>query len=78
MSGGPPKAAFDVSKLSESQQIEIIGRTAESGQVVGFFVKDDATADRYIEQMQQQFKITITFREHYRGMVLVKAGPLTH
>jgi hypothetical protein len=56
-----PKYA-DLADLPEADRIAIIGRTAELGQRVGFFVVDDATADRYIAQLLQRYTIEVVDR----------------
>jgi hypothetical protein len=45
------KAFADLADLPEDDRIRVIGETAERGERVGFFVDDDAKADRYIKKL---------------------------
>jgi hypothetical protein len=52
----------DLADLSEDDRIAIIGRTAESGKRVAFIVEDDAKADRYIEKLTRQYRVSVAKR----------------
>lgn len=56
------KAYADLADLSEDDRIAIIGRTAESGERVGFVVEDHAKADRYIEKLTKRFRVSVAKR----------------
>jgi hypothetical protein len=57
------KAFADLADLPEDERIRIIGQTAEGGESVGFFVDDDAKADRYIEKLTRQFRVQVVERK---------------
>jgi hypothetical protein len=63
------KAFADLADLPEDERIRIIGQTAEQGQRVGFFVDDDAKADRYIQKLTSQFRVEVVDRR--RDVVVV-------
>jgi hypothetical protein len=59
--------------VTERQQIDAIGNSARGGKLVGFFVDDDAKADRYLAQLLARFPtITLVDRRPFRGVVLVR------
>jgi len=68
----------DVADGPEHERIAIIGRHAMAGQVVGFFVDDDAKADRYIEKLLRNHpQLEVTFRGRWaqaNDAVLVKVA----
>ena len=49
------KTFADLADLPEDDRIRVIGETAESGDRVGFFVDDDAKADRYIRKLTKWY-----------------------
>lgn len=53
---------YDLAALSESDRLDIIGKTAEAGNRVAFFVDDDEKADRYIQKLKARFKVTVADR----------------
>jgi hypothetical protein len=72
------KAFADLADLPENDRIAIIGKTAESGQIVGFFVDDEPKADRYIAKLLKRFKVKVIERGRWspvKNAVLVKIGP---
>jgi hypothetical protein len=59
--------------MNEREQITAIGNSARGGALVGFFVDDDAKADRYIARLRAEFPtITIVDRRPMLGVVLVR------
>lgn len=75
------KAYADLADLPEDDRIAIIGRTAESGQTVGFFVDDDEKADRYIKKLLASFKVRVQERKKdalVKNTVFVRIGPIGH
>lgn len=70
----------DLFDLRERERIDLIGRTATDGHVVGFIVEDDAKADRYLAQLHERFKIRVVERGvgPVENTVFVKVGPLGH
>ena len=59
--------------MNEREQITAIGNSARGGALVGFFVDDDAKADRYIAKLRAQFPaIVIVDRRPLLGAVLVR------
>ena len=71
------KAYADLADLPEDARIDIIGQAAELGERVGFFVDNDATADRYIEKLTKRFKVAVLERKPdvlVKGTVFVKVG----
>lgn len=67
----------DLADLPEGRRIAIIGQAAESA-VVGFFVDDDAKADRYIEKLRARYKVRLIDRKAdvlVNNTVFVKIGP---
>ena len=57
------KAFADLADLPEDERIRIIGETAERGERVGFFVDDDAKADRYIQKLMSGFRVQVVERK---------------
>jgi hypothetical protein len=74
-------AFADLADLPEDTRIEAIASAAESGELVGFVVEDDAKADRYVKKLVK-FAVRIVDRKHFtlngRDMVLVRVGPRGH
>lgn len=64
------KAYADLADLPEDDRIAIIGTSAEST-VVGFFVDDDAKADRYVKKLLAAHRVRLIERQ---TMSLVKGG----
>jgi hypothetical protein len=59
--------------VTEREQIDAIGHSARGGKLIGFFVDDDAKADRYIAQLLALFPtLTIVDRRPLFGAVLVR------
>lgn len=70
------KAYADLADLPEDERIAIIRETAASGQIVGFFVDDDAKADRYIRKLGTAVRVIERTRDVLvNGTVFVKVGP---
>lgn len=72
------KAYADLADLPENERIAIIGQTAASGQVVGFFVDDDAKADRYLKKLLAGYSVRLIDRKKdavVKGTVMVRVGP---
>jgi hypothetical protein len=57
------KGYADLFHLHEDARIEIIGQKAEQGERVGFFVDDDAKADRYIKKLTERFRVEVAERK---------------
>lgn len=57
------KAFADLADLPEDDRIRVIGETAEQGQRVGFFVDDDAKADRYVEKLTRLYRVQVVDRK---------------
>lgn len=57
------KAFADLADLPEDDRIRVIGETAEHGERVGFFVDDDAKADRYIKKLTERFRVQVVERK---------------
>ena len=74
------KAYADLYELPERARIDVIGRTAADGHIVGFVVEDEAKADRYVEQLLERFKVRIVDRVPgpVPNTILVRVGPLAH
>jgi hypothetical protein len=70
------KAFADLADLPEDDRIQIIAESVEAGQVVGFFVDDDAKADRYIRKLGTRVRV-IERKANVlvKGTVFVKVGP---
>jgi hypothetical protein len=70
------KAFADLAGLPEDDRIRIIAEAVEAGQVVGFFVDDDAKADRYIRKLGTRVRV-IERKANVlvKGTVFVKVGP---
>ena len=59
--------------MTEREQIDAIGHSTRGGKLVGFFVDDDAKADRYVAQLCARFPtIIIVDRKPLFGVVLVR------
>ncbi len=73
-------AAFkDLGDLEENQRIDIIGKTAMEGKIIGFVVEADGEkADRYISKLLAKFP-GLKVYERFGGPVpdteTVKVGP---
>jgi aconitase A len=52
----------DLASLPEDDRITIIGQQAEVGGLTGFFVDDDAKADRYLAKLTTRFKVELVDR----------------
>lgn len=75
------KAYADLADLPEDDRIRIIGESAASGQTVGFFVDDDAKADRYIKKLLDSHRVRVIERKKdvlVKNTVFVKVGPVGH
>lgn len=57
------KGFADLAHLPEDDRILIIGETAQAGNRVGFFVEDDAKADRYIRKLTERFRVEVIERK---------------
>jgi hypothetical protein len=70
------KGFADLADLPEDERIAIIAETAQT-QIVGFFVDDDAKADRYIRKLGTRVRV-IERRPNFlvKGTVFVKVGPV--
>ena len=64
------RAFADLADLPEDQRIRIIGNTAMAGERVGFFVDDEAKADRYIAKLTMLFPRVVVVER--KADVLVK------
>jgi hypothetical protein len=72
------KAFADLADLPEDDRIALIGAAAETGQIVGFFVDDDAKADRYIRKLLAAHRVRLIDRAIdvvVKGTVFVRVGP---
>lgn len=54
----------DITSLPEDERIRLIGQRAELGERVGFFVDDDAKADRYVNKLITRFRVHEVERSH--------------
>lgn len=70
------KAFADLADLPEDERIQIIATTAAAGQIVGFFVDDDAKADRYVRKLAA-YPVRVIDRKagFVKGTVMVRVGP---
>jgi hypothetical protein len=69
-------AFADLADLPEDDRIAMIGKAASNGALVGFFVDDDAKADRYIDKLVNRFKVKVIDRHAGpANTVLVRVGP---
>jgi hypothetical protein len=72
------KGFADLADLPEDERIRLIAEAAQS-QTVGFFVDDDAKADRYIRKLGSRVRV---IERHanvlVKGTVFVKVGPKEH
>lgn len=78
----PPYA--DLVALPEEQRIELMGRVAEQGKAVGFFVdlepgelSPGRKGDRYLEQLRAKFRIRVISRMNapVPGAEFISIGP---
>ena len=69
------KAFADIADLPEDDCIAIIAEASRT-QIVGFFVDDDAKADRYIRKLGERVRV-IERKSNVlvNGTVFVKVGP---
>ena len=69
----------DLVHLPEDDRIAVLGQVAEQGQIAAFIVEDDDKADRYIQKLQERFKIQVLSRTPGRvgadQVVAVRIGP---
>lgn len=72
-----PNGFADLADLPEDERIAIIARTAAAGNIVGVFIDDDATADRYIDKLVQRYPVRIVDRKPggIGSTVLLRVGP---
>lgn len=69
------KAFADIADLPEDDRIAIIAETAQT-QIVGFFVDDNAKADRYIQKLGNRVRLIERKSDLLvKGTVFVKVGP---
>jgi hypothetical protein len=69
------KAFADIADLPEDERIRIIAETAAHS-IVGFFVDDDAKADRYIKKLGDRVRVIERKSDVLvNGTVFVKVGP---
>lgn len=69
------KAYADLADLPEDERIAIIAETAQT-QIVGFFVDDDAKADRYIRKLGDRVRVLERKPNVLvNGTVFVRVGP---
>lgn len=53
-----------------------MGQMAADGRTVGFFVDDDAKADRYLEKLQAGYAVRVISRGPWPGgIVFCRIGP---
>ncbi len=69
------KAFADIADLPEDERIAIIAEASRT-KIVGFFVDDDAKADRYIQKLGDRVRV-IERKSNVlvNGTVFVKVGP---
>jgi len=73
------RGAADLTHLPENERIDHMGRVAAAGEVVGFFVENDAKADRYLARLLERHAIRLIWRgPGPEGSILVKIGPRPH
>jgi hypothetical protein len=74
------KAFTDLTDLPEDERIDIIGRNARDGAVVGFVVEDDAKADRYVKKLLARHRVRLVSRGPgpVPNTILVTIGPVEH
>lgn len=73
----PLEGYADLADLPEDERIDIIGRMASHGKVVGVFVDDDVKADRYIDKLVTRYPVRIVDRGPgiTAGTVMFRVGP---
>ncbi len=65
----------DLADLPEDERIRLIAEQAAT-KIVGFFVDDDAKADRYIHKLGTKVRVIERTRDVLvKGTVFVKVGP---
>jgi len=72
------KGYADLADLPEDERIDIIGRTAAGGQIVGFFVDDQKKAARYIKKLLANHAIRVLDVKQdavVKNTVMVRVGP---
>lgn len=68
---------IDIAGLDEDHRVDLIGPIAESGDIVGFVVEDEAKANRYLTKLFARYRIRLIKRSPYMaGTVLVQIGPV--
>ena len=65
-----------INAIPEDEQIATMGQMAADGRTVGFFVDDDAKADRYLEKLQAGYAVRVISRGPWPGgIVFCRIGP---
>ncbi len=67
----------DLGDLPEDERIAIIGAATVEGRIIGFFVDDDAKADRYLTKLLANYRIRVVSRGPgpVAGSILIRIGP---
>lgn len=63
----------DLADLPEEERILLMRQRVDGGETVGFFVENNANADRYIARLGPT--VRVISRGKIRGAVFVKIGP---
>lgn len=76
-------AYADLVALPEAERIDLMGKVAQSGKSVGFFVEDEengvkgAKGDRYLEALRKRYRIRVITRKPapVPGAEFISIGP---
>lgn len=72
----PRKAFVSLTALPEDDRIDAMGQIAAEGETVGFFVDDNAKADRYLEKLLNRYAVRLIGRSAGPGgTILCRIGP---
>ena len=77
----PPKAFADLANLPEDDRIALIAEAAAAGNIVGVFVDNDESADRYTKKLDAKgVRVLERVPKAVRGtnVVLLRVGPKGH
>lgn len=72
---------LDLAQMPEAVRIALMGKMAEDGKTIGFFVDNEAKADHYIALLKESHpRAQVLFRgpEPKTKSYFVKLGPIAH